>query len=241
VDAKSRVGVDAAISAQLLDVGGVDNPEIEAKLFQHLDAPLLLQRCGADDQDSAGTVPQQHLLDDETGLDGLAQADVVGDEQIDAGHVDGAYQRVELEVLDADTAAERRLQKSSVGIGGCTPTDRIKEGFEGVESSWPVIEGRPARSMICAPGSISQMTSSSSPRPSSSMDESVTQFCCAEVDVQLGRGDIRHDPLAPTNLDQLARFGAGAVGLAILSFETSMRPTVFLFRGFYTFYAHARE
>ncbi len=58
------IGMDAAISVQLLDVGRVDNSEIKAKFFQHLDTPLFLQRCGADDQDGASTVPQQHLLDD---------------------------------------------------------------------------------------------------------------------------------------------------------------------------------
>ena len=124
--------MDAAISAQLLDVAHVDNPEIEAKLFQHLHAPLFLQRCGADDQDGAGTVPQQHLLYDEPSFNRLTQADVVGDEQIDAGHVDGAYQWIKLEVLNADAAAERRLQKTSVGIGGGTPANRVEKGFKGV-------------------------------------------------------------------------------------------------------------
>ena len=127
-----RIGVDATLSTQLLDVARIDDPEIEAEFFQHLDAPLLLQRCGTDDQDGAGTVPQQHLLDDETCLDGLAQTDVVGDEQIDAGHVDGTHQWVELEVLDADATAKRSLQKASVGIGGSTPTNSVEKGFEGV-------------------------------------------------------------------------------------------------------------
>ena len=77
-------------------------------------------------------MPQQHLLDDETGLDGLADADVVGDEQIDASHVDGAHQWVELEVLDADATAKRRLQKTSVRVGGGTPAHCIEKRFEGV-------------------------------------------------------------------------------------------------------------
>ncbi|KPW47877.1 Unknown protein sequence [Pseudomonas syringae pv. antirrhini] len=71
-------------------------------------------------------------MDDETGLNGLAQADVIGDEKIDAGHVDGTYQRVKLEILNADAAAERCLQKTSVGIGGSTPANSIKKSVEGV-------------------------------------------------------------------------------------------------------------
>jgi hypothetical protein len=92
-------------------------------------------------------VPQQQLLNDQTGFDGLAEADVVGDEQIDARHVDGAHQRVELEVLDADAAAERRLEEPTVGVGGCAPAHGVEEGVEHVESSCPVTDGKPARSM----------------------------------------------------------------------------------------------
>jgi len=52
-------------------------------------------------------------------------------------------------------------------------------------SSWPEMVGRPARSMMWAPGSISQMTSNSSPRPSSSMDESETACGRAAFDSSL--------------------------------------------------------
>ena len=69
---------------------------------------------------------------DETGLDGFADTDVVGDEQVDPSHVDGANQRVELEVFDADATAERRLQESAVSVGGGSPTHSIQEGIEGV-------------------------------------------------------------------------------------------------------------
>lgn len=177
--------MDTAISAQLLDVGRVDNPEIKAKLFQHLDAPLLLKRCRTDDQDGAGAVPQQHLLDDETRLNGLAQADVVSDEQIDARHIDCTHQWIELEVFNADAAAERRLQKASIGIGGSTPANRIKKGFKGVGVILARDRWQPRTFDDLRAGSISQMTSSSSPKPSSSMDESITAFCCAAVDVSL--------------------------------------------------------
>src|SRR5690554_7446692 len=88
-----RVGVDAAFAPQLLDVSSVDHAEVEAELLQHLDTPFFLQRSGTDDQDGTGAVPEQHLLDDQSGLDGLAQPDIVRDEEVDAGHVDGAYQR----------------------------------------------------------------------------------------------------------------------------------------------------
>src|SRR5690554_156104 len=127
-----RVGVDAAFAPQLLDVSSVDHAEVEAELLQHLDTPFFLQRSGTDDQDGTGAVPEQHLLDDQSGLDGLAQPDIVRDEEVDAGHVDGAYQRVELKVLDAYATSERRLQKPSVRICGGAPSHCVQEGFKGV-------------------------------------------------------------------------------------------------------------
>ena len=39
--------------------------------------------------------------------------------------------------------------------------------------------------MICAPGSISQITSSSSPKPSSSIEERLTECCGTEFDSRL--------------------------------------------------------
>ncbi len=45
-------------------------------------------------------MPEHELLRDEAGLDGLAEADVVGDEQVDARHLHRAHDGVELVVLD---------------------------------------------------------------------------------------------------------------------------------------------
>ena len=57
----------------------------------------------------AGTVPQQQLLDDQAGLDRLAQADVVGEQQVGPRGLQRAAQRLELVGLDVRAAAERRL------------------------------------------------------------------------------------------------------------------------------------
>ena len=64
------------------------------------------------------------------GLDGLAEAHVVGDEQVDPRHLDGPDHRVELVVLDVDAAAERRLDVLHVGRGGGPPADGVEEGVE---------------------------------------------------------------------------------------------------------------
>ena len=63
------------------------------------------------------------------GLDGLAEAHVVGDQQVDPWHLDRPDHRVELVVLDVDAGAERRLDRSVGGRSG-TPADGVEEGVE---------------------------------------------------------------------------------------------------------------
>ena len=94
--------MDAASATQFLDVFGVDDFEFEPELFEHLDTPFFLKRCRTDDENTASAMPQQELLNDETGLNGLSQADVVGNEQIDPRHVDGAHQGIELKILERE-------------------------------------------------------------------------------------------------------------------------------------------
>ena len=60
----------------------VDDHEVEAELLPHLVLPLQRQARRAHDDHGPGAVPQQQLLDDQAGLDGLAQADVVGEQQV---------------------------------------------------------------------------------------------------------------------------------------------------------------
>ena len=119
--------MNTASATQFLDVVGVDDLEFEPEFFEHLDAPFFLKRCRTDDEHAASAMPQQQFLNDETGLDRLAQTDIVRDQEIGAGHVDGADQRVELEILDAHSAAKRCLQESSIGVRRGTPSDGIQK------------------------------------------------------------------------------------------------------------------
>ena len=124
------VGVEATLAAQTLDEGAVDDGEVEAELLQHLVAPLDLQRGRADHQDPVGTVAEHQLQDDHAGLYGFAETDVVGDQQVDAGHLDGTDDWVELVAFNFDAAAEGRLELASIGDGGGAPADGVEEGFE---------------------------------------------------------------------------------------------------------------
>jgi len=75
-------------------------------------------------------VAQQELLDDQARLDGLAKADVVGHEQVDPRHGQGADHRVELVVLDLDAAAEGCLERAGVGAGDRPPAHGVQERLQ---------------------------------------------------------------------------------------------------------------
>ena len=127
---RPRIGVETSLTAQTLDVVRVDDPELESELLLHLDAPLFLQRGRAEHEDRAGAVTQEHLLNDEPCLDGFPEADVVSDQKICARHVDRAHERIQLIVLNADTAAEWRLQIAAIRVRRSPPNHRIQEGLK---------------------------------------------------------------------------------------------------------------
>ena len=124
--------MDTASAAQFLDVLGVDDLEFEPELFEHLDTPFFLKRCRTGDKHGSRTVAQQHFLNDEPGFDRFAQPHVVRDQQISAGHFNGAHQRIELKILDADAAAKGGLQKPSISVRRGAPSDSIQKRFERV-------------------------------------------------------------------------------------------------------------
>ena len=82
--------------------------------------------------DGPGAVPQQQLLDDQAGLDGLAQAHVVGEQQVRPRGLQGAAQRLELVGLDVRAAAERRLERVPVRRRDRAPPHGVDERGERV-------------------------------------------------------------------------------------------------------------
>ncbi|WP_372499932.1 hypothetical protein [Streptomyces sudanensis] len=129
------VGGRTVGAAQAGAVLGVHDGELQAELLGHLVAPLQGQSGGADDHDAAGPAAQEQFLDDEAGLDGLAEADVVGEEEVDAGGADGPGDRFQLVRLDGDARAEGGLEGPGVGGGHGGPADGVQEGGETVRGS----------------------------------------------------------------------------------------------------------
>ena len=85
--------------------------------------------------------------------------------------------------------------------------------------------------MMCAPGSISQMTSICSPRLSSSIDDKVTQMLwSANYPPRASEAcDVGDDPLAASYLYKLPGFGSGtndcrSDGLPSLQRVAGIRP-----------------
>jgi hypothetical protein len=64
----------------------VDDFEAERKLLLHLLLPLAPERSRAQDQDSPDAAAQDKLGQDKARFDSLAQADIVRQQQSDAGH-----------------------------------------------------------------------------------------------------------------------------------------------------------
>ena len=131
-EVRPRVDVDAPAPPQVPHQFAVDDAEVEAELVPHLVPPLDLERGRADDQNRPGTVPDDEFQADEARLDRLAEAHVVGDQQVDPWHLDGPDHRVKLVVLDVDAGAERRLDVRRRAVADGTPADGIEEGVEPV-------------------------------------------------------------------------------------------------------------
>jgi hypothetical protein len=125
-------GVDAvaALAAAGGHVVAVEDDEGEAEALLHLLLPLAHDRGRAGDDDPAHALAQEHLAEDEAGLDGLAEADVVGDEEAHARHGQGLAQRLELVVLDLDAGAVRGLEEFGRGRGDAAPAQGVQVGGE---------------------------------------------------------------------------------------------------------------
>ena len=108
-------GVDAvaALAAHAADEVAVEHREGEAEARLQLVLPLQDDRRRARDDDAADLLAQEQLADDQPRLDGLAEADVVGDEEVDAGQQQRLAQRLELVGHHLDAGAERRLEEAS--------------------------------------------------------------------------------------------------------------------------------
>ena len=113
---------------------------------------------------------------DQPGLDRLAEADVVGDQQVDARKPQRLAQRQQLVGVEPDAGAERRLQQIAVGGGRRAPADGLHIGREDLGTVRRTAADLRPRVVLehRAPISASHRTSICSPCASSAMQESWT-------------------------------------------------------------------
>jgi hypothetical protein len=124
--------VDTPLAAQIAHGVAIHDAELQAEFVPHLVPPLDEKRCRADNQDAPGPVSDDEFQHGHPGLNGLAEAQVVGDQQVDPGHLDSPHHGIKLVVLDFDTGAEWSLDVLEVSGRGRTPSNGIEEGVESV-------------------------------------------------------------------------------------------------------------
>ena len=125
-----RVDAEAPVPAHLRQVGTVQDHEQETETLLHLPLPLLQHGGGGGDDHGAYLLAQQQLAGDEAGLDGLAEAGVVGDEQVHPREAKRLAQRLHLVGVDLDAGPERRLKEVRIGGRDAVPAQSVQERAE---------------------------------------------------------------------------------------------------------------
>jgi hypothetical protein len=118
------------VPADRSQIVAIDDRETQAEFLRQLILPLRGHRRRARYDDVIDTTAQQHLPQDEAGLHGLAEADVIRDQQIDPGQPERFGERQELIGVEADAGAERRLEQVAVRRRRRAPGHRPQMGGE---------------------------------------------------------------------------------------------------------------
>lgn len=156
-------GIDpeAAQAAHFGEPVAVDDRERKAEFGFQFVLPLHRHGRWGGDHREVNPPTQQQLAQDQPGLDRLAEAHIVGDEQIHARQAERLAQRQELVGIEADATAERRLEQVAVGRGGRVPLERPQIGREGggivgpvLGESGPDVAGECARTDLRVPGNL---------------------------------------------------------------------------------------
>ena len=125
-----RIDPESPLLANPREIRAIEDYEYEAEALPHLGLPLLQHGRRRSHHDRPGLLAKQQLTSDETGLDGLAQARVVGDKEIHARQAQRLAQRLHLVGVDLDAGSKRRLEEIRVGGGDAAPAQGVQEGAE---------------------------------------------------------------------------------------------------------------
>jgi hypothetical protein len=124
------VGAVAAFAADANHIVLVEHLEAQSEALLQLVLPLRQDGRRAGHDDVAHLLPQQQFAGDEPGLDGLAQANVIGDEQVHARQEQRLAQGFDLVGVDANAGAEGGLEEPGIGGRDAVPAQRMQVGGE---------------------------------------------------------------------------------------------------------------
>ena len=120
------------------DVLLVEDLEHHSEAIFQLFLPLKEHRRRAGHKYVPHLLANQEFPSDQTGLDRLAETDIIGDEKIHPGQSQGLLQRFQLIGVDPDAGSEWRLKQVRVGRGQAVP-------LQGVQVSRDVVRCQLAR------------------------------------------------------------------------------------------------
>lgn len=141
------VDLETPFAPPLRDVPPIQHHERETEPLLELVAPLVDHGRRAGHQNPVDLLAHEQLAEDETRFDGLAEAYVVGDEQVDTREGQGFAKWLELVVHDLDASTVGCLEQPGIGGGDAAPAPGMEERAEGagiVES--PGFRDRPVGS-----------------------------------------------------------------------------------------------
>jgi hypothetical protein len=140
-------GVTALAARAGHEIAVVDDEGQAEAIFQ-LVLPLLEHRGGAGYDDAPHLLAHQQFAQDKTGLDGLAEADVVSDEQVDPRQRQRLAQRFELIEGHVDAGAEGRLEQAGIGRRNAVPSNRAQVGGKPLRRVESALAVAPPRALV---------------------------------------------------------------------------------------------
>ena len=121
-----------------MDVIFVEDLELEAEPCRQLLLPLEEHRGRTADHNFPDFLAQEQLARNEASLDGFAETNVVGDEQVNAGKTERLPQGFELIGIELDARTEWRLEEFRVCGSDAVPPEGVqvrREPFRWIETS----------------------------------------------------------------------------------------------------------
>ncbi|MFI5460732.1 MAG: hypothetical protein ACHRXM_35415 [Isosphaerales bacterium] len=112
------------------DVVLVEDLEDHSEAVFQLILPLQEHGRWAGHDDVLNLLAEQEFAGDQTGLDRLPEANIIGNEQVHPGQAQGFLQRLQLVGVDPDAGPERGLEEVRVGRGHAVPLEGVQVSRE---------------------------------------------------------------------------------------------------------------